>query len=509
MPFIPDEQPPEQSYTKPTPSFIPDDERTVVQKVGDVAGLKNTVNNLGTIANFAMGGTKEKTASDYSTGNFNQAQELTKRAKLETDPVKKKVLLDQARGLMESAGNVMNAFSQDLNKRQVQSGITEKDLGKSNAEFALRRGVGQSAELASWLLPFAKEAKVVQATRLGRVAQAGKLGATQGSLQAFGKSVGEGDSVKDIATNTLKGGAIGGVTGIAVQGVFESPGAIKDMLSKASKTGKKQLIELYKNTLKQNIKDQKFYKQYGGLDKVAEDAIEMGVPPTKDGLRKYLVEYGKEYGKIIDKATAQAEAQGKKINIASAYNRARVNVAQRFGHDATLQKAGDAWFEQNANKYINQTSAKVGSVNNLRKRLDAKVGDLIAGDINVGSDAARKAFATELRNEFKKSVNDEARAAITKYQLLSGLSEAMQKEPLVGVVESGYGLMGALASPHKLPGAIIGTLGGIALRSPGLKRKLATEFSKNTIKPSVQKAGQSVGNILSPFTASMATKDEN
>lgn len=245
----------EFSQEAPQPFEQPTDD-TTTQKIADFLGLKNVKNNLDTIWNFGFntqpngtyglaqvpstristGGQNIRTAQAgmQSTQAFNQARALTKQAQQEKDPVKKKALLDQARSIMNQSGEQMDSFRTDLDQRQLDSGITEKDLTRSNAEFALRRGVGQSGELASWLLP-AKAALPV-ATVGGRIAQGAMRGAIAGGAQGVA-SASQADTVGEAAGDVAMGTTVGTVFG----GLFSAGGeAAKAVGSKVGRFTERQ-----------------------------------------------------------------------------------------------------------------------------------------------------------------------------------------------------------------------------------------------------------------------------
>lgn len=457
----------------------PEDTRTGFQKATDFAGLKSTIGNIGALGFFGQGGRTDQ-AGQASSEAFKQAQQLTQLAKKETNAKKKKQLLDQARAIMEGSAQEMDTFQQDLSKRQDVARISEKEIERGPEQFAARRALGQSAELAALLMPFTKEARAAQAAlKLGtagqRIAQAGKVGATVGGLQGLAGSTREADTLAEAGIRTAGGAAIGGATGAVMQGVFEGG---KWMFDKLKDSARQKAIDAYKNTLKQNVRDKKFYKQYGGEEKVVKDSVKYKVANTKNGVNNQLERYKPEYERIILEEANKLEKAGTKIDIAKLYENAQKRVKDKLGYDEALLKQANKWFEDNAQKYANQTSAKAISANRLRSNLDQKVGQILTPDA-YGQDAARKAFATELRMAFKEKAGSKAKDAIQKYHLLSGLTEAMQKEPKFGLTEAAL----AGASPGTGLINLVELLLGKAVRSPGLRRSLSQQAMNISAKP--------------------------
>ena len=448
----------------------PEDNRTGFQKVTDFVGLKSTVGNIGALGFSGQGGRTQQ-AGQTSNNAFQQSQQLTQLAKQEINPQKKKQLLDQARAIMQGSGEQMDEFQTDLSKRQDVARISEKEIERGPEQFAIRRAIGQSAELAALLMPLTKEARAAQAAlKLGtagnRIVQAGKIGATAGGLQGVAGSTREADTLTEAGIRIGGGTIVGGVTGATLQGVFEGG---KWGFDKLKGKVRETAINAYKKTLKNNIRDKKFYKQYGGEDKIIKDTVKYKIANTKNGVINQLDDYGDEFGKIMKKEADKMQANGDRINVAQAFKRAKAKVQENFSHDKTLLKQVNNWFD--ANKFYSQkTNVLPGTSNQIRIKFDRKVGQLVTGD-TIGADAGRKAFATELRNAFKGIAQEETKDAITKYSLLSGLADAMQKEPKFGLTEAAL----AGASPGTGMMNLVELLLGKAARSPGLRRSISQQ----------------------------------
>jgi len=57
---------------------------------------------------------------------------------------------------MQGSGQEMDQFQSDLAKKQDVARISEKEIDRGPEQFALRRGIGQSAELAAFTYAFFK-----------------------------------------------------------------------------------------------------------------------------------------------------------------------------------------------------------------------------------------------------------------------------------------------------------------------------------------------------------------
>lgn len=277
----------DQMSIKPTK---PEDTRTGFQKVADFGGVKTTTGNVGVLGFLGQGKVTESAGASASA-SFQTANTLTQLAKKETNPQKKKQLLDQARAIMEGSAQEMDTFQQDLSKRQDVARISEKEIERGPEQFALRRGVGQSAELAALLMPFTKEARAAQAAlKLGtagqRIAQAGVTGATTGGLQGLAGATREDDNFGDGAARVATSTAIGGVTGMAMQAAgeglralaqkFKPPQKIsqtsKDLSDKINET--KRVIKEGEQTNADQLRSTQFLK-YKNKDNALINEVEV------------------------------------------------------------------------------------------------------------------------------------------------------------------------------------------------------------------------------------------
>lgn len=443
-----------------------------LQKVGDVTGYGTTARNLGLLTLIGQGSVGRQ-QDQKNTEAFQRSQEFIKQAKQETDPKKKSQLLARADMEMKMAEVGQKAFETDLAWRQGAGDIRERDIEKPG-QFVARRTAGQMAEIGQTALPGALN--LPGATAGQRIISAGARGAMAGGLQGVSRASIDADTAGEALGTILGGATIGGIAGAGIQtgveGLTYAGNQVRNLTGKA----KDKFTKLYRSTLKDNVADKNFYKKYGGDEKVFKDAIKYELSPTKNGLNAQFEEYQPEFQNIMDETIEKMNKKGVRMNMADAFKKVEKEVLDDLSYDKTLQKSAQNWFD--ANKHYKQMTNVLPA--NLREtyiNLNHKVGQLVTPD-TFGADRARKAFAQELTKRFKMFATDEGRDAIQKYWLMSGLLDAMQKEPKLGIVE----LAGAGASPGTGPMNIIEMLGMKAIRSPGLKRQVAkygSNFAQN------------------------------
>jgi hypothetical protein len=199
----------------------------VVEKLARLFA-NTTINNVNTVKNFAgESGNIDKTNQSMDE-LFKQSQALTAQAKTETDPTKKAALLQQARDLMNQNANQASNLQSDLTQKQQASGITDKDIERGSSQFAIRRGLGQSAELGALLLPGASELQAAKGASVGAKAIAGAVqGLTAGEMQGLANASQNSDTIKDALTEIVKNAGIGAVTGGVLGGVTAKIGGSK------------------------------------------------------------------------------------------------------------------------------------------------------------------------------------------------------------------------------------------------------------------------------------------
>lgn len=440
-----------------------------LQKVGDVTGYGTTARNLGLLTLIGQGSVGRQ-QDQKNTEAFQRSQEFIKQAKQETDPKKKSQLLARADMEMKMAEVGQKAFETDLAWRQGAGDIRERDIEKPG-QFVARRTAGQMAEIGQTALPGALN--LPGATAGQRIISAGARGATAGGLQGVSRASIDADTAGEALGTILGGATIGGIAGAGIQTGFEGLTYAGNKIKNLTGDMRKKAINWYESTQKKNIKNQKFVKKYGGIEKVMNDSMKYELSPYKDGLQAQFNDYQPEFQDIMDETIERMNKKGVRMNVADAFKQVEKEVLDDLSYDKTLQKSAQNWF--NANKHYKQmTNVSPVNVRETYINLNKKAGELVTQD-TFGADRARKAFAQELTKRFKMFATDEGRDAIQKYWLMSGLLDAYQKEPKFGIVE----FAGAGASPGTGPMNIIEMLGMKAIRSPGLKRQASQFVYKN------------------------------
>lgn len=143
-------------------------------------------------------------------------QQLVERAARETDPQKKALLVNT---ILSSGQNLTDAEKQLVSGFQQTTGLTDKQMQMSPAEFAGRQAVSVGSEVGSYLLP---GGQVKGATALQRVGQAALRGAGTGALSGLGSAAREAENFGEGASRIATGAAVGAVVGAGLQGAGET-----------------------------------------------------------------------------------------------------------------------------------------------------------------------------------------------------------------------------------------------------------------------------------------------
>jgi len=465
---------------------------STAQRIAKPLGLGTTVENIQTLILSPFVSAANRGARKNIDNLMRQSQEISAQIRQETDPQRKQQLIEQSRQI----GRQMEGVSQDIGRKTEVArqlyGVDEKDLEMEGAEFASRRGIGQTAELASFVVPQTKALQVARGTSpLSRIGISALAGSATGGLQGVAKASREAESAQDVVGDVLTGAVVGGATGAAIQGAFETPEQIRRAFQGLDKKLgiSNRLEDLYISTLKENIRDKKFIKQAGGEKEVFKDAIKLRIPNTRSGVRRELVRYVDEFNDEVSRELAKSEASNKTVNLKQMYEEAKKRTLQELKDPESkdLLAQAKSYFDVADEAYLAPANEVVPleSVNRLRKRMDKQVGELLASEIRNGGAKAMKNFASNMRVAIKKEL-PQLKNVFRRYQLLSGLAEAMQKEPVLGITEFAF----AGASPATGLGSTLFELGaGKAIRSPGLKRAFAAQgvrqLSRKSATPSI------------------------
>lgn len=440
-----------------------------LHKVGDVTGYGTTARNLGLLTMIGQAGTTAERRGQ--TLKVQQEwQEIMNRADKETDPKKKKQLMAEADMLIKMDEVAQKAYETDLAWRKGAGDIRDRDIEKPG-QFVMRRVAGQSAEIAQTALP--QMLNLPSATAGQRILSAGAKGATAGGLQGVSRASIDADTGGEALGTILGSATVGGIAGAGIQTGVEGLTFAGNKIKNLTGNMKQKAVDWYESTQKKNIKNQKFIKKYGGIQKVMDDSMKYELSPYKDGLQAQLNDYQPEFQDIMDETIDRMNQKGLKMNMADAFKQVEKEVLEDLSYDKTLQKSAQNWFDANKH-YKHMTNVLPSNLRETYINLNQKVGSMVTQD-TYGADRARKAFAQELTKRFKMFATDEGRDAIQKYWLMNGLLDAYQKEPKFGIVE----FAGAGASPGVGAMNIVEMLGMKLLRSPGIKRQASQFVYKN------------------------------
>ena len=193
-------------------------QRNTIQNAVDYLGLGTIASNIGALG-LAGQGDRTTEVSQKATQIYKQSQDLINQAKIEKDPAKKTALLNRSRAIMQGSEANMNKFQEDLAQKQMAAGVSEADLQRGQGEFLARRGLGQTAELASFLVPGKLAGQGLTAG--ARIAGAAGTGALAGGLQGLASAGREAENFGEGAGRVVTGSLIGGVLGAGLQGIGE------------------------------------------------------------------------------------------------------------------------------------------------------------------------------------------------------------------------------------------------------------------------------------------------
>lgn len=301
---------------------------------------------------------------------------------------------------------------------------------------------------------------------------------------------------------SLIGKAIGKTTEAAGKAAEMIPGikageeAATNIISNLSKGAKGKAVDIYRGTLKQLEGSKKFFSQFGGESQVAKEAVALNLPKTQQGMRSEFEKYLPEFNNAVESALAKSKQLGK--DFSSKFEEVLSTAKKEV---ASLNKPGSRQQYKDAMSYLDDVeqtyvgNKTADSLNRIRMDIDSKVGSKTFAEISSGEELAMKKLASGLRDTVKTAV-PELKPEFRRYQLMSGLIDAMAKEPKFSVIEAlAGGTAGSLAGiahpATALPSALMTGGAAYAARSPGVRRAGAR---------ALYKAPETLPKILKPLT---------
>lgn len=458
---------------------------STIGKFSKIAQYVTTAIGAGNIARDT------KFTSEATTAAFKRSQELTEQAKKETDPAKKKALVDEAREIMRGAEEVAETLSQDIDNYQTAANIGDREMNMSNLEFATRRGGAAALEAGSLMVP---GAATPATTAGGRIAQAGIKGATSGLLSSSAEAVSEEDDLKEAAKSIGKGTLFSALfsAGVAGLGELRNIGKYGDNPQKALEKREKAL-EKYKDQIKDNKTAQQSIKQHGGLEEMKKTAIKenININSTK-GLEKQLKQYGPKFESEVTEILSKNSKTGLSFEDALAKTLDSIDEAYGTVDGARAQSMKAFLIDNYKNTQPLQTP---DSFNRLRKALDKVTKGKPLDTIGAMQTEAQKFLANSVRAEMYGKI-PELTKPMTKYATMATMLDVMKKDKSVSLLGN---LIGAGSTPFaigaatgNLPtGLATGTAAGVAsygkniASSPQAQRAIANIMAKRAVEKSV------------------------
>ncbi len=476
MPFIPDDQKYSQSQQE---GISPDDVSFRSKVAGGLSKFSSIIRGSESARGGLQIGNQARQTQAQNQQDFQKAQELTAQAKLETDEVKKQQLLDQARAIMGEAGKRAANLRQTEKEVMYSADIDEKDLEKSNAEFALRRGGAFALEAGSLMVPGPQAAA---AKAKGRIAQAALKGGISSGLSGAAKQAEEAESVSEATGKTAKSAA----TGALLSGLFASIGELRN-IGKKGANSKKALEKREKalDTWKEQTKDNQYVKhsvkQHGGFKKMHKTAIEEGIErnSTKK-LAKQFNKYGPEFEREVNGILAKNKNVG--MNFQDALKEALDGVDDMYGStNPARAEAMKSFLKSNyKNTQVIQTP---DSFNRLRSALDKTTKGKPVDDISSLTNEAQKTLVTAMRKQMKDKIPALSKP-MDKYATMATLLEAMNKDksPNLFLTLVGGGGAALAGRPDITLAYGAASYGASALRTPQVRRRMSTEIMKRAVQ---------------------------
>lgn len=208
-------------------------------RVADLLGLGTTARNISLATLSPLLGRDVDKANESISTNFQKSRELIKQAQQEKDPEKKKRLLEQSRMVDAGIESQGQKVQRGVDVVRREGGVTDQDLSRKpgqttsaianflgvdpqSLDFATRRGLAQSGELAAYTVP--GKIPAVGSGAGGRILTSTIKGATGGAIKE-GTST-KNETVTDAFNSLVQGGLVGGAVGGAVQTGIEGGRAL-------------------------------------------------------------------------------------------------------------------------------------------------------------------------------------------------------------------------------------------------------------------------------------------
>ena len=443
-----------------------------VDKLLNFLGLGKTAGNVNLATMAPTLGRASNQANQQVTSNQSKQRQLLQMAKTTKDPNEKRRLLQQSRDLDANTAMSGNAVGDLADLTKQRGNVSDADLLMSNLGFATKRGAQQSAELASYAVPFGKAAQ--GAGLASRVATKALLpGAVSAGLQGLAKddatvqSVGQEALGGALGAGLLHGAgklaqkATGGISDRLMNSVFKEP--LKATRS-AIKTGEETLGE---QAIKKGFKgmtNEGIYKNSVGAIDTLENKLQEKLKQSTEKIPLNDIKSG--VSKLIKKYTDSG-------NISAVNNiTGRLAELEKVHGEAipvsTANQIKRTLYEEARNAYGQTSSEAMEGVKGIARALKEGVAKKVSGVDKINE-------ALSLNGRMADSMVDKmARGGRNN---LLGLTQGV----LAGGGIAGAGATGGLSL---LPALLQGALGS----TPG---KIATATTLKGANTLINKAGES------------------
>lgn len=450
------------------------DQKSFVQKAGEF--ITPSFSKLGQVlgAGLSQLSPEAKQAQESQARLDALNAKVAKRAQKEKDPEIKALLQNAAQQGVAASTQIAQNQASGL---QESSGLSDKELAKTPAEFAARTGVSTGAELASFLTPQGATAT----TGLGRIGRAALTGGKVGGLVGLSEAAREADTLSEVAGTVAGQTALGAVAGAGIQTGAEGLRKAQQGFGKAADYLKKKGYDAYSRTFKENQSAQRLIDKKGGPERLAKGFIEEGIPKTKTGVQKEIRKLNSQYEKEVSKKL-KTLGKTRKVDVDKI-------IDDTISEAKNIYNLPDPKTQRELKDFVNylesfrgQYSGPKGNLNNvneLRKLLDKSYYGVDPSRVVDGEKLANDLLSNNLR----QAVQEKApltQKFFKRYSLLKTAENIFYKEPKTGIVE----FTAAAASPGTGAVNILEFLGGKAFRSPGVARTGASLISGGKQKSS-------------------------
>jgi len=346
--------------------------------------------------------------SKQNTELQQRSRDLIDQAKAESDPIKKRELIEQSRITDRVMGENSTRLGMEIDSYIDEGSVTERDIERhgeirkekgekaARMDFARRKGYSAAAELAVLALPGTKEMRAIATavkggSTLAKMGAAAKIGASTGAI--YGATDPNTETFKQRVIDGAVHGVIGGTIAAVLAGSMDQIG----------KGAKKLKSALWDDLLSQKQKgaEKEFYnKVVNNKRTVAERATDMNIKTNSySDMLKQGVDGEAATEAQIKKAMAEQGIKGKQVFLDNMYDalEEQAKIFDQRPGDEKLAKVIREFSEATRKKYGN--SLKLETAMSLKRSLDA-----VTADMNITERSAVKRQAQDMAADSIRAV---------------------------------------------------------------------------------------------------------